>query len=216
MSSAKRWTGGVRRRFLAALAATGSVHAALRAVDRSKTHAYRLRGRDLAFAAAWDAAVEHAADALMPPRPAAGTPGAGGHRGGHAIRRHSDKLMGLLLRGHRPEKYVNRPDGAAAGTATPVIDTGADWADETRIPGIALTEHQQRFIAALVESGRYHGVSEVVGAGLRLLEAQEETRMAAFRRIEAAFEARFAGSDAVPLKAIDAIIAKADRGESEG
>ncbi len=136
MSSAKRWTDGVRHRFLAALAATGSVNAALRAVDRSKTHAYRLRGRDPAFAAAWDAAVDHAADALMPPRSAAGTPGAGGHRRGHAIRRHSDKLMGLLLRGHRPEKYVNRPDGAAAGTTTSVIDTGVDRVDEAHIPGV--------------------------------------------------------------------------------
>ncbi|MEM6890152.1 MAG: type II toxin-antitoxin system ParD family antitoxin [Pseudomonadota bacterium] len=54
-----------------------------------------------------------------------------------------------------------------------------------RNPSISLTEHQQRFVEALVSSGRYHGVSEVVRAGLRLLEDDEEKRIAELDRLRA-------------------------------
>ncbi len=52
-----------------------------------------------------------------------------------------------------------------------------------RNPSISLTEHQQLFVEKLVSSGRYHGVSEVVRAGLRLLEAEEESRRAALENL---------------------------------
>ncbi|MBO9559436.1 MAG: type II toxin-antitoxin system ParD family antitoxin [Caulobacter sp.] len=45
---------------------------------------------------------------------------------------------------------------------------------------IALSEHFQTFIESQVAEGRYGSASEVVRAGLRLLEEQE-TRMAALR-----------------------------------
>jgi len=45
---------------------------------------------------------------------------------------------------------------------------------------IVLGEHFQTFIEGQVADGRYGSASEVVRAGLRLLEA-EETRMAALR-----------------------------------
>lgn len=45
---------------------------------------------------------------------------------------------------------------------------------------ISLDEHFSEYIAAEVRSGRYRSASEVVRAGLRLLEDQE-TRMAALR-----------------------------------
>lgn len=54
-----------------------------------------------------------------------------------------------------------------------------------RNPSISLTEHQQRFVETLVASGRYHGVSEVVRAGLRLLEDEEERRIAELDRLKA-------------------------------
>lgn len=57
-----------------------------------------------------------------------------------------------------------------------------------RNPSISLTEHQQTFIEGLVASGRYHGVSEVVRAGLRLLEDEEERRAAAMRELKAGVE----------------------------
>ena len=84
-----------------------------------------------------------------------------------------------------------------------------------RNPSISLTDHQQRFIESLVESGRYHGVSEVVRASLRLLEEQEQKRQAALRRIEAAVEEGLRSGDAVPLESVDAIIEEADRSEAD-
>ena len=70
----------------------------------------------------------------------------------------------------------------------------------SRNPSVSLTEHQQRFVASLVESGRYHGVSEVVRAGLRLLEEREEQRQALIRRFEAAVQE---GLDSGPSRPLD-------------
>jgi hypothetical protein len=44
---------------------------------------------------------------------------------------------------------------------------------------VSLTVQHQRFIEALVESGRYHTASEVVRAGLRLLEQLEAPNLPA-------------------------------------
>ena len=43
---------------------------------------------------------------------------------------------------------------------------------------IALTKHFEEMIARLVASGRYNNSSEVVRAGLRILDAEEKTRAA--------------------------------------
>lgn len=50
----------------------------------------------------------------------------------------------------------------------------------TKNTSIVLSEHFQTFIAEQVEEGRYGSASEVVRAGLRLLESHE-AKMAALR-----------------------------------
>lgn len=55
-----------------------------------------------------------------------------------------------------------------------------------RNPSVSLTESLQKDIAALVETGRYQNVSEVMRAGARLLLDQEAQRDAVIRRLEAA------------------------------
>ncbi len=65
-----------------------------------------------------------------------------------------------------------------------------------RNPSISLTRHQQEFVQTLIASGRYHGVSEVVRAGLRLLEDEEERRKAERQRLRAGVEAGLADIEA--------------------
>ena len=72
-----------------------------------------------------------------------------------------------------------------------------------RNPSISLTEHQQEFVQTLVASGRYHGVSEVVRAGLRLLEDKEERRAAERRRLQAGVEAGLADIEAGRVSGFD-------------
>ena len=51
----------------------------------------------------------------------------------------------------------------------------------TRNTSIALSDHFNRFIESLIGAGQYGSASEVVRAGLRLLE-ERETKMRALRR----------------------------------
>ena len=84
------------------------------------------------------------------------------------------------------------------------------------LPDISLTVHEQKFIAALVDSGRYRGTSEVLRAALKLLEEREERRQTAVQDLEAAVAEGLASGDPVPLESMDDIIAEAERGEMQG
>ena len=86
----------------------------------------------------------------------------------------------------------------------------------SRNPSVSLTEHQQHFVAGLVESGRYRGVSEVFRAGLRMLEEQEERRRALLRRLESGVQTGLDSGPAAPLEAMADIIAEAQRGSESG
>ncbi len=79
----------------------------------------------------------------------------------------------------------------------------------SRNPSISLTDHQQTFVAKLVASGRFHGVSEVMRAGLRLLEEREERRQALLKRIEAAVQEGLDSGPAVEMEEIEDILAQA-------
>ncbi len=70
----------------------------------------------------------------------------------------------------------------------------------SRNPSISLTEHQQKFIADLIASGRFSGVSEVMRAGLRLLEEREEARQTLLRRLEKDIQQEL-GNLAEPIEA---------------
>ena len=82
----------------------------------------------------------------------------------------------------------------------------------SRNPSVSFTEHQQHFVAGLIESGRYRGVSEVFRAGLRLLEEQEDRRRALLRQLESGVRAGLDSGPAAPMEAMADIIAEARRG----
>ena len=86
----------------------------------------------------------------------------------------------------------------------------------SRNPSVSLTEHQQHFVAGLVESGRYRGVSEVFRAGLRLLEEQADRRRALPRRLESGVRAGLDSGPAAPMVAMADIVAEARRGAGSG
>jgi antitoxin ParD1/3/4 len=78
----------------------------------------------------------------------------------------------------------------------------------SRNPSVSLTSHQQKFVDQLVLDGRYHGVSEVVRAGLRLLEERETKHKAFVARLEAAVEEGLASGEPEPLESAEELIAK--------
>jgi antitoxin ParD1/3/4 len=78
----------------------------------------------------------------------------------------------------------------------------------SRNPSVSLTGHQQEFVEGLVNSGRYQGVSEVVRAGLRLLEEREDKHKALVARLEAAVEEGLASGEPEPLEDIEDLIAE--------
>ncbi len=142
---AQRWTRAARQRFLETLRATGNVSAAARAVGLARSSAYRLRRRDAAFAAAWDDAEQEAVDLLEQEARRRALDGVaeplmGGGKlirddDGRVmtIRRHNDRLLEMLLKAHRPERFRDRADprpveGEAAGGRLPpvTIVVGAD------------------------------------------------------------------------------------------
>lgn len=88
-------TARARAKFLATLAETCNVTEACRAAAIGRTAAYAWRDDDPDFAQAWANAEEEAVDALE-----------------QVARKRaidsSDRMMEILLKAHRPEKYVER------------------------------------------------------------------------------------------------------------
>ena len=80
----------------------------------------------------------------------------------------------------------------------------------SRNPSISLSDHHRALVDALVESGRYHGVSEVVREGLRLLEDQEARRARALTEIAAVVREGLDSRSAGELD-LNAIAAEAER-----
>jgi hypothetical protein len=117
---ALKFTKDRREAFLAALAETGIVSAAASIAGTSRTRVYELRKQDTAFAGAWEAAEEQAADALEAeawrravvgvPEPLVSSGKVVRDDDGQplAIRRYSDTLMIALLKPRRPERFKDR------------------------------------------------------------------------------------------------------------
>ena len=83
----------------------------------------------------------------------------------------------------------------------------------SRNPSISLSDHHRALVDALVESGRYHGVSEVVREGLPLLEDHEARRARALAEIDAVVRD---GVDSGPACELDVIVADAERCATAG
>jgi hypothetical protein len=106
--------------FLAELARTGVVLTACKKARIGRTTAYKIRDEDEEFAAAWDAALDDAADEMEEEAHRRAVKGVlkpvyqGGKKVG-SIREYSDTLLIFLLKGAKPEKFRERADVRHSG-----------------------------------------------------------------------------------------------------
>ena len=110
-AGAKAW----RKGFIAALSRHGNVTVACDQVGINRSWAYRVRDEDAEFAAAWDNALLEAADRIEYAAHQRAVEGVekGIYFKGQKVdteREYSDMLMGMMLKGHKPEKYRERID----------------------------------------------------------------------------------------------------------
>jgi hypothetical protein len=89
-------TDRARKTFLETLRTTCNVSAACRATNMSRSAAYAWRKEDEAFSEAWTEAETEAVDNLE------------GVAYQRAMAGESDRMLEILLKGHRPERYVER------------------------------------------------------------------------------------------------------------
>ena len=99
-------TNRAREVFLKAFEATCNVTAAANAAGISRRSAYDWRDADPSFAADWLDAEESATDALENVARC------------RAMSGESDKMLEILLKAHRPEKYVDRLRTELSGSYT--------------------------------------------------------------------------------------------------
>lgn len=115
--------------FLRELARVGIVGAACKKAKIGRTTAYKVRDEDADFAAAWDAALDDAADDMETEAWRRGKLGVlkpvyqGGKRVG-SVREYSDTLLIFMLKGTRPEKYRDRQQIDVTASLYKVYQTG--------------------------------------------------------------------------------------------
>lgn len=122
-SRARARAKAAQEKFIAALAESGNVTEACRHAKMSRTGAYQRRERDKAFGALWDEAVEISTDLLEKEarrRAVTGWDEPVFHDGKKvgSIRKYSDRMLEILLKGHRPEKFRERVDLKHSGRLT--------------------------------------------------------------------------------------------------
>jgi antitoxin ParD1/3/4 len=82
------------------------------------------------------------------------------------------------------------------------------------MPSISLGDHFEKFAREQIAQGRYQNVSEVIRAGLRLLEDYEASRAERLRRLGSKLDA--AWDDPRPSLPADAVFDDIERVHAEG
>ena len=110
MKGRSEWSLSARERFIAELRATANVSRSAGSIGINRRTAYDWRRQHPDFAAEWDEAIEHAVDELETEARRRAFEGVNEpvfYKGAECgyIRKYSDKLLELLLKAHRPDKY---------------------------------------------------------------------------------------------------------------
>lgn len=111
----KRLTVSAREQFLSVLRETCNVSEAANAVGLSRSRMYVVRDEEPEFHALWDEAIDSATDALFREARRRGYDGYEEpvfHQGKQVatIRKYSDRMLEILMKGHRPEMFVDRSE----------------------------------------------------------------------------------------------------------
>lgn len=119
-------TDRARERFLAVLAETCNVSESARSAGVSRQAAYEWREADQSFAAAWKDAEEQAADKLEREawrRAVEGTDKPVTFQGviTTTYKEYSDRMLEILLKAHRPEKFVEKLKAEHSGSVNVTI-----------------------------------------------------------------------------------------------
>lgn len=114
-------TNRAREKFLLVLAECCNVSEAARAAGIGRSTAYEWREADADFAAAWDAAEQEAADRLEREawrRAVEGVDKPIVYQGEvtDTYKEYSDRMLEILLKGHRPERFVDRIKAEHSGS----------------------------------------------------------------------------------------------------
>lgn len=130
-----RWPKPARAAFFETLSKTGNVSAASAAAGKPRGAAYRLRAADADFAASWETALDTATDFLEAEARRRAVDGVSHPvvRAGKivtdeegqpvTVRQYSDRLLELLLRAHRPERFQGRSGRSGATPASFTLET---------------------------------------------------------------------------------------------
>lgn len=122
MAHRTKLTDRAREKFLTLLRVNGNVSESAAGIKVSRTALYEERKDDKTFAAAWDEAVEEAVDKLEGEawrRAVEGWEEPVFYEGEECgrVKKYSDRMLELLLKGHRPEKYRERVEHSGKAPA---------------------------------------------------------------------------------------------------
>lgn len=120
MANRMKFTPAKRKRFLEVLRATANVSEAARRCGLTRRAAYNHRDADPTFRAEWDEAVEEAIDKLEREAWRRGVEGVDRpvtYQGEitATFKEYSDRMLELLLKAHRPDKYKDRVETQHTG-----------------------------------------------------------------------------------------------------
>jgi hypothetical protein len=139
MANRTKMTRRARENFLEELQRSANVTAAATSAGISRTCAYEHKASNAVFSAAWDEAIGIATDALEAEarrRAVTGVEEPVFYLGNECgkIRKYSDRMLEILLKGHRPEKFRERLSAEFSGpNGGPIVYSNLDRANRLAI-----------------------------------------------------------------------------------
>ena len=149
MANRIKLTDRAKEKFIEVVRTTCNVSEATRSIGMARRSLYDARDRDNEFAQLWDEAVEEATDALEREawrRAVEGWDEPVFYQGKAvgAVRKYSDRMLELLLKGHKPQKYRERHEVTGGWSEPLVHDPGRDkLSDEALDKLIAIAESHE-------------------------------------------------------------------------